>query len=68
MIRSLAVRNALSVVLLAVALTGIVVQVRLVRMGLVQPQTRLVLAAYVLIAIYAAASIAVRFRARTPKA
>ena len=66
-IRSLLVRNALSALLLVVALVGVAVQVRLVRMGIVQPQTRLVLAAYVLIAIYAGASIAVRFRGRSTK-
>jgi hypothetical protein len=61
------VRNILSFALLVVALVGIGVQVRLVRMGVVGPQTRLTIAAYILIAIYAGASIAVRLRAAAPK-
>ncbi len=63
MTRSLLYRNALSVVLFFVALAGIVVQLNLLRHGIVLARTRLVLAGYVLIALYAAASIAVRVRA-----
>jgi len=62
-IRSLLYRNALSALLFVVAVVGIFVQLREVRAGLVFPQTRLVLIAYFLIAIYAIASIAVRIRA-----
>ncbi len=67
MIRSLLYRNALSAVLLVVAVAGIVVKLREVRQGLVFPETRLVLIAYFLIAIYAAASIALRLRAARQK-
>ncbi len=63
MIRSLAIRNALSALLLVVAVIGVVVQIREVRAGIVLPQTRLVLVAYIVIALYALASIAVRLRA-----
>jgi hypothetical protein len=67
-IRSILYRNALSAVLFVVAVIGIFVQLREVRAGFVFPQTRLVLIAYFLIAIYAVASIAVRVRAgRDPK-
>ena len=62
MIRSLLVRNALSALLFIVAVVGIVVQIHNVRQGLVGPETRLVLIAYFLIAIYALASIVVRWR------
>jgi len=62
LIRSLAIRNALSAVLFVVAVFGIVVQVHNVRQGFVYPQTRLVLVAYFLIAIYALAAIVVRTR------
>ncbi len=67
MIRSVLYRNALSAVLLVVAVAGIVVKLREVREGLVFPETRLVLIAYFLIAIYAAASIALRLRAANRK-
>jgi NADH:ubiquinone oxidoreductase subunit K len=63
MIRSLVARNALSAVLFVVAVIGIVVQLRNVREGLIGPETRLVLVAYSVIALYALASIAVRLRA-----
>jgi hypothetical protein len=63
MIRSLAARNALSALLFVVAVVGIFVQLRNVREGIVGPETRLVLVAYFLIAIYALAAIAVRLRA-----
>jgi hypothetical protein len=66
-IRSLLYRNALSGVLFVVAVAGIVVKLREVRQGLVFPETRLVLIAYFLIAIYAAASIALRLRAARQK-
>jgi hypothetical protein len=61
-IRSAAYRNALSALLFVVAVVGVVVQLREIHQGLVLPQTRLVLAAYILIAIYALASIALRLR------
>lgn len=54
------VRNALSALLLVVAVSGIFVQLDLIHKGLIEPQTRLVLIAYILIAIYAVASIALR--------
>lgn len=54
------VRNALSALLLIVAVSGIFVQLNLIHKGLIEPQTRLVLIAYILIAIYAVASIALR--------
>ena len=66
MIKSLAVRNFLSFLLLVVAIVAIFVQVRLIRMGHIEPTARLEIAAYLLIAVYAIASIAVRFRGRTP--
>ncbi len=68
MIKSLVVRNILSFALLVVAIVAIGVQVRLVRMGLATTMTRFEIAAYFIIAIYAVASIAVRFRGRAPKA
>jgi hypothetical protein len=63
MIRSLAARNALSALLFVVAVIGFFVQLRIVREGIVTPETRLQLVAYILIAIYALAAIAVRVRA-----
>jgi len=66
-IRSLALRNALSALLLVVAVSGIVVEIREINQGIVIPQTRLVLTAYVLIAIYALASIVIRVRAARGK-
>lgn len=60
MIRSRVLRNALSALLLVVALAGVVVQLRAIRAGIILPQTRLVLVAYIVIALYASASIAVR--------
>ena len=63
MIRSTLYRNALSVVLLIVAIAGIVQQLHEIHVGLILPQARLTLIAYILIAIYAAASIALRLRA-----
>ena len=62
-IRSIVYRNVLSGVLFVVAVVGIFIQVREIRQGLILPQTRLTLIAYFLIAIYAAASIALRLRA-----
>ncbi|GAC1305399.1 MAG: hypothetical protein NVSMB19_16820 [Vulcanimicrobiaceae bacterium] len=62
MIRSVLYRNSLSALLFIVAVAGIVVQIREIHLGIVLPQTRLVLIAYFLIAIYAAASIALRLR------
>ncbi len=63
MIRSLAARNGLSVLLLIVAIVGIIVQVRDIHQGFVLPQTRFVLVGYAVICIYAIASIAVRINA-----
>ncbi len=60
MSRSLAVRNALSALLFVVAVVGIAVQLRLVHEGRVDSQTRLVLAGYFLVAIYALAAMVVR--------
>jgi hypothetical protein len=48
--------------LFVVAAVGIGVQIRNVHQGLVGPETRLVLICYFLIAIYALASIVVRWR------
>jgi len=62
-IRSLLYRNVLSGVLFVVAVVGIVVQIREIHQGIILPETRLTLIAYFLIAIYAAASIALRLRA-----
>jgi hypothetical protein len=67
MFRNPALRNAISVALLIVALVGIGTEIRAIHIGMVDSQTRLTLAGYILIAIYAAASIAVRYRARQPK-
>ena len=67
-IRSLVYRNLLSAVLLVVAVVGIVVQLREIHLGIVLPQARLVLTAYILIALYAIASIALRLRGKKPKA
>ena len=67
MFRHPLLRNAISVALLIVALLGIGTEIRLIHLGAVDGQTRLTLAAYILIAIYAGASIAVRLRASTPK-
>jgi hypothetical protein len=61
-IRSLVVRNAISALLFVVAVVGVFVQIRNVHQGLVGPETRLVLIAYILIAIYALAAIVVRSR------
>ncbi len=67
MIRNLAARNAISVLLLVVAVAAIAVQIREIRQGIVLPQTRLVLVGYVLVALYAVASIAVRVGAARRK-
>lgn len=67
MIRSLFFRNALSLTLFVVAVLGIVQQLHEIHEGLVFPQTRLVLIAYFLIAIYALASVVVRIRAMRGK-
>jgi len=66
-IRNLAARNAISVLLLVVAVAAIAVQIREIRQGIVLPQTRLVLVGYVLVALYAVASIAVRVGAARRK-
>jgi hypothetical protein len=59
--------NALSGLLFVVAVTGIVVQLRVIQQGIVLPQARLVIAAYILIAIYALASIWLRLRSARNK-
>ena len=61
-VRSLLYRNIISGVLLVVAVAGILTESDLIRRGFVTNQTRLVLAAYVLIALYAAASLYLRLR------
>ncbi len=63
MIGSLAARNAISALLLVVAVVGIIVQIRNIQQGIVFPQTRFVLVGYAVIAVYALASIAVRVSA-----
>jgi glycerol uptake facilitator-like aquaporin len=55
-------RNALSIVLLVLAVIGTVVQANIIRHGFGDVQARLVLGLYVLIAIYAAASLYARTR------
>jgi hypothetical protein len=63
-VTSLFYRNAISLVLLIVALAGIAVQVRAGSRGFERGvQGHFVLAAYIVVAIYAAASIAIRLRA-----
>ncbi len=59
--------NAISAVLFVVAVVGVFVEAREIHQGIVLPQTRLVLTAYVLIAIYALASIFLRLRASRGK-
>jgi hypothetical protein len=66
-IKSLALRNAISALLLAVVIAGIVAKVGEIRHGIVDSTTRLTLAAYVLIALYAIASIGVRVNAARNK-
>jgi hypothetical protein len=56
------VRNVISVALLIVAAAGAYLEFRAARAGVPGPH-QLVIAAYVLIAIYAAASLALRMRA-----
>lgn len=67
MIRSLVYRNALSATLFVLAVAGIVVKVGEVHRGLIDGTTRLVLVLYVLVALYAAASIAARVNAARNK-
>jgi hypothetical protein len=62
-IRSLVYRNVISAVLFVVAIGGIVVKVGEIHRGIVDGTTRLVLAGYVLVALYALASIFVRVNA-----
>ena len=65
---SLFYRNAISAVLLAVALAGIAVQLKAGSHGVDRGlQGHFVLAGYILVAIYAGASIAVRLRASRDK-
>ena len=63
MIRNLAARNAISVLLFVVAVVAIAVQIREIHQGIILPQTRLVLVGYILVALYAIASVAVRVSA-----
>jgi hypothetical protein len=62
-IRSLVYRNVLSATLFVVALAGIVVKAGEIHRGLIDSTTRLVLAGYIVVAIYALVSIAVRVNA-----
>jgi hypothetical protein len=62
-IRSVVARNAISAVLFVVAVAGIIEKTGEIRHGIVDGTTRLVLAGYILVAIYALASIAVRANA-----
>jgi hypothetical protein len=66
-IRSQFYRNALSATLFAVAVAGIVVKVGEIHRGIVDATTRFVLAGYILVALYALASIAVRINAARKK-
>ncbi len=66
-IKSLAVRNAISALLLVVVIAGIVVKIGEIRHGIVDSTTRLTLAGYVLVALYAIASIGVRLSAARKK-
>jgi hypothetical protein len=65
--RSLAYRNVISAVLLLVAIAGIFEQFREIHAGVVLPYTRITLIAYILVAIYAAASIVLRLRGKRTK-
>jgi len=65
--RSLAYRNVISAVLFFVAIAGIFEQVREIHAGVVLPYTRITLIAYILIAIYALASIVLRLRGKRTK-
>ncbi|MGP6158549.1 MAG: hypothetical protein ACLPYS_13780 [Vulcanimicrobiaceae bacterium] len=61
-------RNAISAALLVVALVGVAVQLKAGNRGLEHGlQGHFVLAGYILVAIYAGASIAVRLRATRDK-
>jgi hypothetical protein len=62
-IRSIVYRNVLSATLFAVAIIGLVVKLGEVHRGIVDAMTRYVLAGYIVVALYAAASIAVRINA-----
>jgi hypothetical protein len=66
-IKSLALRNAISALLLVVVIAGIVVKIGEIRHGIVDSTTRLTLVAYVIIALYAIASIGVRVNAARKK-
>jgi hypothetical protein len=67
-VRSPSFRNAISAALLVVALVGIAMQLEAARHGLGRGlQGHFVLAAYILVALYAAASIVVRVRASREK-
>ena len=67
MIRSLVYRNVLSATLFVVAIAGLIVKINEVHHGIVDATTRFTLAGYVLVALYAAASIAVRISAARKK-
>jgi hypothetical protein len=62
-IRSLVYRNALSAILFVVAIVGIVVKLGEIHSGIIDSMTRFVLASYIVVALYALASIAVRVNA-----
>jgi hypothetical protein len=67
-VTSVLYRNAISAVLLAVALAGVAVQLKTGSHGLDHGvQGHFVLAGYILVAIYAGASIAARLRASRQK-
>jgi hypothetical protein len=65
--RTLIYRNALSAILFVVAVVGIVVKLGEVRHGIVDGTTRFVLAGYMVVALYALASIAARVNAARSK-
>jgi putative effector of murein hydrolase LrgA (UPF0299 family) len=59
-IRSVVARNAISALLFVVAVAGIIEKISEIHHGIIDVTTRIVLAAYILVALYALASIAVR--------
>jgi hypothetical protein len=65
--RTLIYRNALSAILFVVAVAGIVVKLGEVHHGIVDGTTRFVLAGYIVVALYALASIAARVNAARSK-
>lgn len=67
MIRSLIYRNALSAILFVVAIVGIVVKLGEIHSGIIDSMTRFVLAAYIVVVLYALTSIVVRVNAQRNK-